>query len=875
MKNLFCDQKDLGNEASVEQFFVSRLLSWLGYEDGRVRPKTSIDEVVVAKGSKKLKYKPDYVLLNEGGKPRWVCDAKGTSEDLADWFEQCSSYCLSINRHGKKGEGVRYFVLTNGLSTEVWGWDQPKPLLTLSFGDFNAKNPKADELKALLGADAVDDWRSNDDATEKVTFVKPTAASINALFANYNNYIYKHDNISQAAAFNEFVKVIFLKIRADRELHRKFPEEMLKGQPIPASEVSFSVHWIESLEAQHANPLDVQFQQLVEALEKEVVAGSKKRIFDKGEHLRLQPDTAKAVVKILESQDLFGIDEDLNGRLFETFLTSTMRGRGLGQFFTPRSIVKLMVGLAGLQVTRNRVDSVIDPCCGTGGFLIEALAVMSHQIQDNTTLSSAEKNRLLKKIKEEAIYGIDVGQDPPIARIARVNMYLHGDGGSRIYVAEALDKKLEPQGHLSAEVSNEIRELKKFLGTSEGFDVILTNPPFSKEYDFKDAASKKLLSEYVVSGLGGNPKKKSDKKAVRSSLLFIERYADLLRPGGRALAVIDDSILGGEKYAWAREFIRDRFIVNAVISLPGDAFQRSGARVKTSIIYMTKKMTPEDAQGDVFMWYCTSVGVDDSARQRVLPEDAVRREEAKVEVREVIAAYEKAQQGKSRSHLVPAARVADRLDVKSCLLKPGRRVGDWKKAGIDVGPLSTWVELRDEEATADPEESVRLLSVRYDGFPEEEPTIRDSIEYPRLYVAHAGDIVVSHINAVNGAIGVLQTQMDGAVVSPEYSVLTPKRGVDPYSVWAILRSPEVRAELMTRSTGLGRYRIKGELLLDLEVPSPTHPALRKRSNDFREALALERQAEELRSQAQTGLEDDLALTSKTALDIIAAFKPPR
>jgi len=87
---------------------------------------------------------------------------------------------------------------------------------------------------------------------------------------------------------------------------------------------------------------------------------------------------------------LFGIDEDLNGRMFEAFLAAIMRGKALGQYFTPRSIVKLMVRLADLKATprKDGIERVLDACCGTGGFLIEALTVMRRQIWSNGSLPS-------------------------------------------------------------------------------------------------------------------------------------------------------------------------------------------------------------------------------------------------------------------------------------------------------------------------------------------------------------------------------------------------------------------------------------------------------------------------------------------------------
>ena len=107
---------------------------------------------------------------------------------------------------------------------------------------------------------------------------------------------------------------------------------------------------------------------------------------------------------------MFGIDEDLNGRLFETFLSATMRGRDLGQFFTPRSVVKMMTQLADLQVNRDRQDRVIDACCGSGGFLIEALTIMRNKIRENDSLTPHEKIAVLDKVCNESIYGIDFGK---------------------------------------------------------------------------------------------------------------------------------------------------------------------------------------------------------------------------------------------------------------------------------------------------------------------------------------------------------------------------------------------------------------------------------------------------------------------------------
>ena len=203
------------------------------------------------------------------------------------------------------------------------------------------------------------------------------------------------------------------------------------------------MHWIDEQKLA-ANPVnDILFKTLRESIEKDIADRKKKRIFQRDESIDLRPDTIRSVVERLQHYDMFGIDEDLNGRLFEAFLNATMRGKELGQYFTPRSIVKLITRLARLKVTRQHVDKCLDACCGTGGFLIEALTEMRNTVRNNGSLNREAKEKLIDQISNESLYGIDFGKSPPVARIARINMYLHGDGGSRIYYADALDKTLE------------------------------------------------------------------------------------------------------------------------------------------------------------------------------------------------------------------------------------------------------------------------------------------------------------------------------------------------------------------------------------------------------------------------------------------------
>ena len=156
--NKYCRSADLSNEASVEMFFVSRLLKDLGYKDSEIKPKRSIDEVQVARGRRREPYKPDYLLV--AGKPRWLVDAKGVDEKIEDFIYQGAGYALGVNMRFTDSP-LRFFMLTNGLLTRVYPWDSEDAVLSLRFADFVDGNPRFEALRQLLGAhEARKGWAS-------------------------------------------------------------------------------------------------------------------------------------------------------------------------------------------------------------------------------------------------------------------------------------------------------------------------------------------------------------------------------------------------------------------------------------------------------------------------------------------------------------------------------------------------------------------------------------------------------------------------------------------------------------------------------------------------------------------------------------------
>ena len=873
--NKYCRSTDLTNEASVETFFVNRLLADLGYRDSEIKTKQSIQQLRVPRGRQAELYRPDYLLVAKTS-PRWLIDAKSTDERIEDYTYQCAGYALQINRK-YEDRPLRYFMLTNGLLTRVFMWDQEEAVLSLRFGDFVDGNTRFRTLTKLLGASVVRaGWKDRPvPGTAVHRLAKPNMDVVKKAFLRCHRIIWKSEKLSPQAAFVEFAKLLFVKLWEDRRL-RDTPELMAliaKGEPLPAKDVKFSTRWVTEQESNSPNPVDtLLFGQLVESLEQEIEARKRKRIFDATERLDLSPGTAKRVVQELEHYYLFGIDEDLNGRMFEAFLTATMRGQALGQFFTPRSVVKLITRLAKLHAGPAGVERVIDACCGTGGFLIEALTEMRRQVWNNKSLTGEQRRDLLDEIANQAIFGVDAGRDPNLARIARINMYLHGDGGSRIYMTDALRHPPAASEADTAEVKNDVRELNGLLASGVVFDACLTNPPFSMDYSSTVPEEKDVLDTFALATYGGKKR-----RSLRSSVMFVERYWQLLRSGGRLLTVIDDSVLSGKQYSAVRDFIRERFVIRAIISLHGDAFQRSGARAKTSVLYLEKRGT-DTSQPAAFVYESRYIGLDDVVPRTRASVAETARERAADEIDEIGTAFDEYLSGEDGPWLVHPDKLGGRLDAKSLLpwsvdqLQP-----EWRSAGIQSVLLEEIVHAVSESVTLVPEQEYEFLRINYEGHAERgEPALGREVSYGRIGRARIGDIVVSNISAVYKAICVIPEGMDHLLVSNEFTVMRMKSGVDadPRYIWSVLRSTAVIAEWLSLASGVGRTRVDWEILRKQRIPLLDGPSQQEIGAMYRTADDHRNEVMLLRRRAENKLLP-LNLEHPGAQDRMQRAKPPR
>lgn len=864
--NMFCSRSNLSNEASVETWFVDPLLNRLGFATEDINLKTSLKEYKLGKGSKALWYKPDYAVLANKF-PTLIIDAKSPDEDIGNWVQQCASYCLEINR-SYEHHPVEFFIVTNGFALSLYRWDKGKPLLDMEFDDFTLSNPKFIQLQNLISkAKLIDIASDKENALLETHFcLEPvTQSQIESLFFKLHRFIWTTENLGPSAAFAELMKIVFVKIKKDRELHERYDVTKLK-----VGDVVFSLAWIKG-QTEHDNPInDPLFKNLVKDLEKEIANKQKRRIFDLNEDIALSPSTIERIVADLEHLDLYAIEEDVHGRMFEIFLAATIRGKELGQFFTPRDIVRLMVDLADIKVTKVGTEKVIDPCCGSGGFLIVALRDMWHKTNEITGLSNKERDKLKANIANDALCGIDAGSNPAMYRIARMNMYLHGDGGSNVYFADSLDKNIGQVGPRSLERDQEIEDLRTMLiKKCARFDVVLANPPFSMSYSRKDSKQRQILDQYSITAAN---------KQVQSllySVMFLERYRELAKDDGRILAIIDDSILSGEKYKAIRDYIRRAFIIRGIVSLPGDAFRHAASRVKTSVLILRPKEDGEE-QGSAFMEKAVYLGLAEKVAKRLGIVKEELQEGKQQETNRIVAAYGAFEAGKNVTWVIPPDRMKDRLDVKHCIGDRGRKRGVWLSAGYDVVRLEDVLSPpADRKVSVEGDEIYTLLRVTYDGdVIEGETMLGEDLSYNSLLKVEPWDIVFSNMGVGRGAIGVVPRYLINHYVSSEYTLLRASTPEDALFYLTIIRSKEILGDILTVGTGLNRGRARWRAMSDIEIPRKAQQDLSSSVEAIEKLWAAQEKFREGFQAETTNITTTFTLDDESARQRWLSYKPP-
>jgi len=836
--NDYCELSSLHNESDVEQFFVIRLLAALGYDDKSIKTKTALSTIVIGKGSKKENYKPDYVCFYDR-KPKIVIDAKNPSEDLDEYTYQVSGYALSLNSKYKGENPVRFTILTNGTLFKLYNWDEEEPLLVTKFDDFKKGNKKYEQLFSLIAFESIKEQTGKNEIVVQNFLSKPSVEEVKNAFNKCHQIIWKKEKISPTDAFYEFSKIIFVKLNEDKRIRTIID----KGQALKRNDFKFSVDWLTERETETENPLNtILFAELQKALQEEIEKNNKKPIFVSGEGIELKSPTIKEVVKVLQNYDLYTIDEDLNGRMFETFLNATIRGRELGQYFTPRKVVKFMTKLAELKIERvggvMHVNSVLDACCGSGGFLIDAMADLIEKVKNNPALKPYQ-DEAFEAIKRKSMLGIEANLK--ISRIARMNMYVHGDGGSRVYCADSLGKSITIKAGTRPELKRELEELKQII-VAEGqkFDVVLTNPPFSMSYHSKEKDDREILEQYGstedTSNLSYEKGTKKVKASVKSNVLFLARYADLLKPGGKLLIVLDNSVLNSYTHREYRDFIRHNYLIKAVFQLPTHTFVNQEAGGITSILYLEKRMSAQQGQPSVFARAIENVGHSTAGKEEstddfesVLKEYRRYEREGKLYFDGVkpINDYEN-----DTLFLISPEKLTDRIDVYfhqpsyHQLLKTLREKG--KQGKCILKKLSDFAKVENIQEDNDDTKQYRYIEIsavdKERGFiivGEWEEGTREQLANRAKLPIKEHDVLFSKPFRSLKKVAIVPKELDGQLASSGFYCIRPKDYAEACLLWAIFRSEIIQRQFYHLCSGYTQRELNEDYLNKyLLIPIP-------------------------------------------------------
>ena len=350
------------------------------------------------------------------------------------------------------------------------------------------------------------------------------------------------EGVDPAKAFDELVKLFFVKVYDEQEIPDIYRFSILSGET--EKETGDNIRAL-----------------LREAKEK----SQYRELFSEpgDDEFWIHNKSIRKVVETFQGFSFTGssiIGIDAKGTAYENMVGATFRGE-LGQYFTPRKIVEFMVEL--LEPTRD--DVVLDPSCGSGGFLIYAMRSIADQIRrQQQNLPRHRTEQLIRDAVIRNIKGTDLS--PRMVRATRMNMIMHGDGWSGVQRCHGL----------------KINNHNAFKDTR--FTLILSNPPFA---GFESDES--VLREFET---GKN--KNGNIRAIHRAIIFVEQIIRLLDEGGRAGLVLPRSIFENESYSFKmlRELIFRNCEVIATIGLPKTAFFHTDCGIRGDLLFIKKTSKP-------------------------------------------------------------------------------------------------------------------------------------------------------------------------------------------------------------------------------------------------------------------------------------------
>lgn len=516
--------------------------------------------------------RPDYVLYSkESDKPLIVIEAKKKGSRIDAALEQGINYARAI-------EAPLVFA-TDGVFCKAFHTVANRPPIL--------NGEEIDEfIREALALRYLTSYEVNT-VSPKVQYDRKELIRI---FDEANNMLRGEGLRAGIERFGEFANILFLKLISE--------SEQIKKESGIQTKFDISCSW----DSIKQIPSSTRIEYINNTVYKRLNALYNTYIFTP-----LQIRDSSILKEIMDKLDplmLTDVDSDVKGDAFEYFLkASTATKNDLGEYFTPRHIVKTMVRLVNPKIG----EKIYDPFCGTGGFLIESFRYIERSLGSG----NPELKRILR---EETIYGNEITNT---ARITKMNMILAGDGHSNIHMMDSLanptyiDKiKYDKDGKIVRDADGNIEYSSEYSGV---YDIVLANMPYSQKtkhgnlYDLPSANGDSICVQHCM-------------KAINSAA-----------ENGRMALVVPEGFLFRKDLTKTREYLLDHCQLQSIISLPQGVFLPYTG-VKTDIIYATdvnKKVKSSERKRNFWYFDVKSDGytLDNHRRKLDTPSDLTKYEE--------------------------------------------------------------------------------------------------------------------------------------------------------------------------------------------------------------------------------------------------------
>lgn len=747
-------------------------LQELGYSGEDIRFEHGIDVTI---GSKKTTVFSDLEIIIDG-RVEIVIDTKTPSKSLSEKdILQSVSYAKLIST-----PPALYGITTNGIDcvvTNVYTGkrtaDFPSRAQLLRDIDRSKKKPLKDiEIREV----------------ESVLFTLHNTKELYKVIQGSKDVIEKRGLIRSDQSFREMTKIILVKMNEERR--------------VKAGEGGNRFQSSYLISAAKANETDIItiFRQLFD----EAKAKYPSIYTNEDETIQLNDNLSiEEIVKKLEPFSFIGTGDDIKGTVYEVFLKSTLRGE-FDQYFTPRELVDFMVRCADPDIG----DVILDPACGSGGFLIQAFTYVNKKINDSGS-SEIENNNKFNALIDKCLWGHEADYDLHV--LAKINLIMHGDGWNNVYQGDTLKSETIPDNY---------------------FDLVLANPPFTIPYTFSD-----VLSQFEL-GIG--------KDSEELDILFVEKSINALKPGSDLYIILPEGLLNIKKYAYFREWLLDKADLIMSISLPEGAFIPFGGSVsKTCILGVRKK--GKNSEGyvppkHVFLGKAVEVGYE-TGKKSYQPHGKNDLEEFNVLSEEIFTGVKKTSNGgecgwilreEISQHRIDASYLLNIIDREKLsaifpVLVPLGKLCNIENVTVSINPniVYNYLEVPDISETTGVITNVRRI-------------LGANLNQTSFHKFYAGDILFTRINPRKNRIAIAPPIEGYGIVSKEVFRVELKNNAyikqeNKYVLCSILQSQHVKNQIVRLSTGSSssRARVQEEdLLSDVYVPVPDEKTQRAISNSI-------------------------------------------